>query len=631
MKISSNAFKIFIFLMLFVATYSLSKITVNAMTTPALVDTTRYFPKPHNFPQLEGWQITNKKTNLATRQFESQTVMGYRYIVDKGTAPRTALSFQVVVTKLRGGSFSDPKTGMTISRANYVYQNQFKLCREDFLRAAKPLKFGDQSFDAVRDRDKHLIFIRRGDFLIDIRGADTMPSYKSKPKVKDVAFFLAEFIDSRIFGARIGLVRPIQVFNNPKIQMVAGKKMVVYVSVETEKNQPFPENYLLKVKVGERGFKKQAYAIPLGSKEKTEFDPVTNDTDGPVWDKEYGEQTPITRTERACFRLKKEREYDTRLYRFFLDPVDPQFYGDYVFRVTIENPESGSKLRETVVKMPTRPSKSFKIAIMPIPVGYWTPAEHWDVEDWAWISKLGDQGWKRKSFIYFTAPLPEHVQMKYRMYPRVKKYLRKHLITSKGQKRYQEKITDSRQFLKAVFPLAEENFEIYTYDDFPRDIEVEPHPDSPEKILKALKKWHSKHPRFQRVIGVVPGGNPMKGGVKFYLDDATGQNLWLKKKYILLNVNAKDFQLAHEVAQSLGAADEWTPPAAKKKTGWNRPMNSPVGEPGGQVVVNGYWVQQKKFMGTPIKPINSIMGKIKPAWIPENVYKGLRKTAEGGI
>lgn len=603
-----------------------------AQDVPSIVDTSRYFPDVEHFEQTQGWQITNRKVNLHSRQAESQTIMNYRYLVDMQSAPRTALSFQVAVTKIRHAEIPEPRTGTLITRAQYAYSKMYESSQVGYFRGAEPAKYGDESFTARKDSNSYHVFVRRGDYLIDIRGADILPNRYDKPSVEKVAHYIADFIDSRIFGVRIGIFKPIQVLNDKNVPLIAGKKMVIYATVETERDRELPDNYVFKVKVGRRGFNRTSYDFPLDLSTSSNFDPVGDTTDGVLWEHEHVEPVKIDRVHASFFRIKQESEYRSYMYRLFLDPIKPDFYGDYVFRVTVVDQQTGSKLREHVYRVPCRQSKKLRIAVMPLPVGYWAPPDRWKVEDWSWMSKLGDQGWYRTSFIGMVAPLPENIQKKFTMYPRVRKYLLKNLPKSRGKRRYMDLTRKGRDFLKAVMPVAEENLEFYIYDRFPEDLVVEPHPTEVRLIVKALERWRKKHPRFDRVIGIAPGSNPLEGGVSFYLENDAGRQFWFKKNNIVISVNAPAFQFAHDIAHTFGAYDEWMPRDSEMDTlkQFTKPINKPLGTDSGQLVSNGYWPQKKKFMGTPQRSVNSIMGIEDPAWIPANVYKGILKKLMGG-
>ncbi len=590
-----------------------------AQVTQALTDTVRYMPLPHNLLRVDdGWEIVNQKKNVATRAIASQSITGYRYIIDRRVAPRTGLTFQAVVTVLR------PDSGGidSISKARAAYQNQLAGSRQGYFRSAEDADFGDESFIAFQNPARVRVFVRRGEYLIDITGSRDTEAFGTAPDMEETARFMADFIDSRIFGARIGIVRPIQVLNDPSVPLVAGKKMVVYLTVETERGTPFPGDYLLTLNLGKRGFNREEYSIPLGSAGPVEFDPVSDKTDGVLWERELAEPVSIGLPERSAFRLVEEENYRTHMYRFFLDPADPKFFGDYNFRVTIVDPARSSRLRERVVKAVTRPSKSLRVAVMPLPVGYWAPPEKWDVEDWDWVSRLEDRGWERRSFVRFAAPLPENTQRKFTMYPRVRDYLKNALPRSAGERRYSDGVRDGIHFTKGVFPLAEESFEIHCYQDFPQDIVIEPFPENVDVILKALEEWNQRHPRFHRVIGILPGSLPRTSGLDgVYLDENIGQTYWFRGKHIILPVEARAFEYPRELARTFGAVSGWMTPDDIKFIG--PVINTPAGSDGGQLVNNGFWPQAGQFQGLPVKPVNSIMGRREPAWITGELFRAI--------
>ncbi len=587
-------------------------------------DTSRFFPEPQEF-QTGKWQINFQKFNTQSRNFHSSSNRGYRMLVDLNSSPKTALTFNVTITLVREGTMIDEKRGRTVPNVHYVFRKFLNMSSMGHYKPAELSKFGDESFEAMKDYDKYRIFIRRGQYLIDIIGMDNLPDRKDKPNVQQVSRYLAYFIDSRIFGARIGKFRPIQALDNRNIPMISGKRMVIYSTVEVQKKEKFPSNYLLTVTVGMQGFRQTSYAIPLGLKGKTIFGSAGSTTDGALWADEYGEPVPMTEDLKNYFGILDNPNYETYLYRFYIDPKKHNRIGNYIFKVNIIDP-NGSKLREHVFKYPLQRTKKLRIAIMPLPIGYWAHAKDWKVDEWSWISRLGDQAWKRQSYISFVASVPEEEREKFMPKP-LGDYLRKHLFTSKGKRRYEEKAKEGKEFLMGAFPIDEENFEIYVYEEFPEDLKIDPQPKDIKKICSALDKWREKHPRFDRVIGISPGSNPLQGGVSFYLDNDTGRQFWYRKNSVVISTYAPAFQLAHDLAHTFGALDEYPDTDPGKPAGGYMlpPLNKPVGVEGGSMVNDGYWPAKEKFMGTPLRPVNSIMGIKEPAWIPGDIYKGIMK------
>jgi len=588
------------------------------------IDTSRYFPDPQDFG-ISGWQVNFQHFNQESRVFASSSNRGYRMLVDMNSAPKTALTFNVTIALLRPGTIRDKKRGMEVSNAHFVFRQLFDMCTMGHYMPAKISQFGDESLEAAKDYDKYRIIIRRGQYIVDIVGTDNLPARTDKPSLQAASHFFAHFIDSRIFGARVGLFKPIQVLDDPRVPMVAGKRIVIYSSVEVEKDVKLPAHFNLTLNVRNQGFRQSSYAIPLGVEGKTVFGPAGPDDDGSLWSEEYGEPVELTPENRAFFKITDNPKYSTYLFRYFLDPAKSNRYGNYIFGINIIAP-SGSKLKEQVYKRPVFSTRKLRIAIIPLPVGYWAPGKDWKIEDWLWLSKLGDQAWKRQSYIGFVASLPEDMRMNYAP-KKVADFLRKRLLTSKGQRSYNEKTKEAREFLMGTFPVAEENFEIYISEEFPEDLKIEPHPTEVRNICLALDKWLEKHPRFDRIIGVVPGGTPLKGGVGFYLDDDAGRQFWYRKKSAVVSIDAPTFQFAHELARTFGAVDEFMEAGTEKpSSGYSLPpINRAVGMEGGNLITNGYWPAKIEFMGTPLKSINSIMGKREPAWITKDVYNGILK------
>ncbi|MFP4498387.1 MAG: hypothetical protein ACLFQV_09280, partial [Vulcanimicrobiota bacterium] len=122
-----------------------------AQGTVSLTDTARFFPEIQEFPNPENWQITNQKINMHSRQAESQTITGYRYILDKNTAPRTGLTFNIIITKIRPGQVTKANTGTNISRARYAYERMEDVTRQAHVIPPRSLDFGDASFEAQKD------------------------------------------------------------------------------------------------------------------------------------------------------------------------------------------------------------------------------------------------------------------------------------------------------------------------------------------------------------------------------------------------------------------------------------------------------------------------------------------------
>ncbi len=582
-------------------------------------DTSQYFPSPQDLPSSPNWQVVNKKVNLSGRDFKSQTQMGYRYILDYATSPKTGLSFFVVVTKIRHGKVIDAREGLSVTKAQYAFKRMYETYSTGMYQPAIPLKYGDESFESWQDAQHCMVFVRRGDYLIDIRGTDFAPYRKDKPSLRDMCHTFAEFIDGRIFGVRLGKFFPIQAVGN--VPLVAGKKMAIYIGVEVRKGRNISD-YIYQIKVGRRGFSRTSYEFPLNLKNSLEYDPVGDTSDGTVWNKEFVEPISIEDAKKF-FDVRENQEYDTYFYRIFLDPKKPNFSGNYIFRVTVKD-NSSSKLREKVLKFQTRKSPTLRIAIVPLPIGYWAPPSQWKF-DAEWIRRMKDKGWKRIIPDTFLVTLPQVKRNLIIGSPSLKKALKKSLREGRGHILYFEKTKKACDFLKGVMPVAEEKFEVYTYDDFPSDLKISSQPNSIEEVLRSLENWRRRHPRFQRVIGVIAGGNPLTGGISFYIDENTGRNFWFKKKIALVSVDEPVFSFAHQLLHTFGAYDEWADPSSEK-----RPLlNSPMGVIGGEKVIEGFWVQKKEYQGTHQKPCNSVMGKIPPAWITPRLYKGLMKVLKG--
>ncbi len=595
-----------------------------AQGIPENTDTSRFLPRPEDFP-MPGWQVNFEHLNKQSRNILSTSNRGYRFLVNMDTSPETALTFNVTVSLLRPGTIIDQERGVEVANSHVVFKNVYDSSSMGHYMPAQLSKWGDESFEAAKDYDKYRIVIRRGQYLIDIVGADMLPNNTAKPSVKDVAYFFAYFLDSRVFGARIGAFKPMQALDDPRVPMVAGKRMVVYATVEVESTEKFPKNFLLTLDVTGQGFRQSIYQIPLGIKGKTEFGPAGSTDDGSLWGQEYGEPVALTPENKAIMGIVDNPGYTTYLYRYYLDPSRTLSSGQYIFKINITDP-TGSKLREYIIGKPVYASRQLRIAVMPLPIGYWSPGKDWKVEDWKWLSKLDDQAWKRESYISFVASLPEDKRENF--IPKiVADYLRKNLPTSKGQRTYTEKAAEAREYLMGVMPVAQENLEIYVYDTFPEDLVIEPHPDSIRTITESLDKWLEKHPRFDRVIGVAPGGDALKGGLSIFLDDDAGRQFWYRKKSMVVSVHAPTFQFAHELAQTFGAVDEFMEPGTETPAGVHSlpPINRAVGIEGGDMVTNGCWPAKEIFMGTPLKPVGSIMGKKEPAWIPVNIYNGILK------
>ncbi|MCE1245392.1 MAG: hypothetical protein LWY06_01975 [Firmicutes bacterium] len=585
-------------------------------------DTSRFLPNPNNFQQ-NGWQVSFEKLNQEDRNFNSVSVRGYRMLIDLESSPKTALAFNITVSLMRPGNVIDEKRGMEVSNAHLIYQQFFDSCAFDHAIPAKQSVYGDESFEAAKDFDKYRIVIRRGQYLIDIAGTDLMPDRQDKPSLLQVAHYFAYFSDARIFGARISLLRPMQAFDDSTVPMVAGKKIVVYGAVEVEKNVPFPSNYQFAMMLEGNCTRQKVYSLLLGEKGKTVFGPAGDTDDGSIWREEYAEPVPLTPELRNILSIPENPGYSTYLYRFFIDPALTEVYDNYVFRVNLFDP-NGSKLRELALVIPAVSSARLRVAVLPLPVGFWAPGKDWKLEEPGWINKIGDQGWKMDSYLNFMSNLPEEAKAGFMRKP-VADLLRKQLPKSHGKIKYLENTTKARYFLYGIMPLAEEKLEFDVLEEFPEDLTVDPNTDDIAKITQSLNAWMEKHPKYDRVIAVVPGNNPAKGGVSFNMDNDAGIQFWYRKKAAIVSVDATPKQFARALAQTFGAIDENLPVDAKAPTEdlLGKPINKPLGAENGDIITNGFWAAKNQFMGTSVKPVNSIMGLKEPAWIPKSVYKGI--------
>ncbi|MFH1240390.1 MAG: hypothetical protein V1672_04175 [Candidatus Diapherotrites archaeon] len=235
-----------------------------------------------------------------------------------------------------------------------------------------------------------------------------------------------------------------------------------------------------------------------------------------------------------------------------------------------------------------------------------------------------------------------------------------------GLERYLEKANDSKSFFKAVMPLAEENIYFQTSTE-PFSAYINPKTNSPLMIMAALhdvevgRRWSRslyspdflfekitgldsadinpyKIKGFDRVIGFVPTNRSQVSDFTYFGDkDTFGYSSGVNRYAALVDLDAAGKEtMVHELLHTYCAKDEY---GGLGTAGYGEVVNAIVCSEGfeainsnkgetiaGTEVTNGFWVEKRKFMGTPSSPLYSIMGEsdqMGNMWITDDLYTGV--------
>lgn len=534
--------------------------------------------------------------------------------------------------------------------------------------------FGDAARKAVLETSAFLCF-RQGHFFVSV-SAVGHPGLAEK---------VGRLIEEKLIV--ILLFKPIQVVHEEGIPLISGKRMGVFVAVEAQEKILNSKKYTLVLKVSKGEFLRDEYPIQLNATESVPFDSIPPVKDG-GWKKETAE--PVKEPEisvcRNFFNLKEhalKKGTKIKFFRFLLKPKNPDYDGCYHFAAHIID-DKRKEMARMIVKKRTKRSGVLHIAVLPVRAGYWSHPNHWieTIDTYGPESLEGfyEHAWADTTYDAFLKSLDKEERKKWdNLGQEEKKWIETAINLGDGKAEYKRSAERMAHFTKGVFPLAEERLTCTIAEAHPRDLKLtltftedllhlekviyakkSQMQGQPGKlgegllisalksaqselfngILKELNVWAEKHPRYQRVVGIVPGNSPGVGGVSFDMGDdgheTVGITWWFYKRAAVVVFDSEAYIMSHELAHTYGALDEyrgWTAMDSvieemqTRFLRWLEPINIPMGKDEGEEVTNGFWAAQKRFMGTPENPENSVMGKAtdETAWITSRLYKGIMK------
>jgi hypothetical protein len=515
---------------------------------------------------------------------------------------------------------------------------------------------GDEGIRAVHEITSLLYFVK-GDYLI-------MVSAVGDPELAEE---VGRIIESKLLTT-ILLLSPVQVLHDD-VPLISGKKMGVFVAVESRRDMLDSNEYALVLEVSKNQFLQNEYSIQLNADSRT-YNHIKDADDGGTWNREIVTTISDKNDIIVClsyFGIKRTAEnvkkIKIKIFRFLLDPVDMDYNGDYEFKAFIMNSEK-RKIATRITTRRTVKSATLKIAIIPIRVGWWAHPKNWleKIPELENDKDFVDTAWTDINYTEFMESLSEQELKKIE---NVKKRIKRAITGGRGKILYSDTARKMAHFAKGVFPLAEEALTITILEDQPHNLLIDPK-ETLDPIFEKVNAW-AKKSSYDRVVAIVPGTSPGQGGIDFYMNPAVGVALWYIEHAVMVALQAWDSIAAHELAHTYGAIDEygqditdglpewaqyvvgpvsymfiwfqdqrtWLRHAAavlqtyienlKKKLNQKWPINSCVGMPGGHQVMNGFWAARGKFMGTPQDTKNSLMGQLDNAWITTELYEGIRK------
>ena len=560
--------------------------------------------------------------------------------------------------------YAEAQLFVSISYSDNIWklwgQNMEKLHENPLLKDyITAVDLGDEGIQAVQETTSLLYFLK-GDYLVTV----------SAMGYPELAEEVGRIIESKLLTT-ILLLAPVQVLHDD-VPLISGKKMGVFVAVESRRDILTSNEYTLVLEVSKNQFLQNEYSIQLNADSRI-YNPIKDTDDGGTWNRET--VTTISNKndiivilsyfgiKRTAKKAKKAKNTDIKIFRFLLDPVDMNYTGDYEFRASITNVEK-KKIATKITTRRTVSSETLKIAIIPVRVGWWAPPKYWleKITELENDSDFTDTAWTDVNYTEFMESLSETELKKIE---NVKTRIKRAITGGRGNILYSDTARKMAHFIKGVFPFAEEALTITIFEDQPHNLKIEPK-ETLGPIFEKVNSW-AKKSSFDRVIAIIPGTSPGQGGIDFYMNPALGVALWYIECAAMVALQAWDSIAAHELAHTYGAIDEYgqditdgLPQWAKYLVGpvfymfvwfqdqraWLRhaaavvqtygknvtrklnqksPINSCVGMPGGHQVTNGFWAAKGEFMGTPQDAKNSLMGQLESAWITTELYEGIIK------
>jgi len=584
---------------------------------------------------------------------------------------------------------------------------------------------GDGGFIAIGDGSISLIF-QYGAHQVTVLG-------ESEALSRAHATSIGQIIEAK-FQTKIFLLRPIQTLDDASIPLISGKKMGVFVGIEIGSSLLESKEYSLRLQGKGGQFRQNDYHIQISDKKWEQFGEELEDVkDGATWKKEevklLDEEEAKDCLERFAVRDKPREGFVRRVYRFMLAPPIPNFNGICQFRASIIDGDE-KILSQQLVSPRTVPSPRKRIAIIPLRIGYWAPPQYWlgiikehGIESLTNFKRLRRKNstitrgpslaWKakeqiRKSFLSTVTgdhvPLPSEAERDTwsKLLPTSRIQVEKAARNGTGKQAYLELAKEVVRYTKAVFPTAEQCLEFTIEEDQPFCVS-DPNPSTwknsraktdPLRVLQMaalppdakidlrelilavdgvrnkLVEFLHDHPQYDRVLAIIPGGEPGDGGVNL---DIGGHSLRMLRlvsavageggdeSYLGLNLPDRGTIMAdilslgqtcperrtsllvldpatrylyaprlvetgaHELAHSFEAVDEYLGLGKVQKFMTKNPIPQALEIDN---VSGGFWAARQEFQGSAKQPAYSLMTVTKGdqrnrRWISPELYKGL--------
>ncbi|MBU0636258.1 hypothetical protein KKE06_04495 [Candidatus Micrarchaeota archaeon] len=518
--------------------------------------------------------------------------------------------------------------------------------------------------------------------------------------------------------ARIIVLEAIQSIRN--VAMVAGKKTVVMVGIKANESTFFEENEnftpFLELEIEGSSFAPKS-KVKIKLTEESEEDWIVRNRNPEDHLEFFGFNSADAATNKWVF------------YEFYVDPQDTQYKGEYNFkaRILLEQPNASTGQPETIVAHENSqpydayPSSVMVIKIVPIGIGTWRDdfcdycikekEENFTaptMQDAINVSRriAYEMGYTEAAldlyefncayanftqvgagFNFDGMVNPQKINQILTKDDSPMRYVCKQgfenlfseqqlqqmqadsPITRRngktGKQVYLDMVKESKDYFKAVMPIAEENIFFHTAQK-PFENKLSGKTTSLLRVLWALRditsgrRWNRLYTDdwiyenlflepgeedlrvhqmkgYDRVVGFVPTASSQTSDFDF--GDALGvMNNMVNRYGVLVDLeNASGPVMTHEILHTYCAIDEYLNWVMRRVTDFSTSVACSEGalsindnkgtDNQGTPVKDGFWVEKRTFQGTPENPKYSIMGK-QPhdeynKWITHDLYHGV--------
>ena len=230
-----------------------------------------------------------------------------------------------------------------------------------------------------------------------------------------------------------------------------------------------------------------------------------------------------------------------------------------------------------------------------------------------------------------------------------------------SDEKYEQIVEDSKEYMRAVLPLAEENV-FFSVEKKPYSVPgLDVKTSWPSSVLRAFsdmkagrvysrsvlsnltpaqwsERWgyeSSGLPQFEgftRIVAYVPPSSTGSSNLSLF-EEGYSNTLWNPWVVLVNNNSADEEVMAHEVFHTYCAVDEAIVDQVKGHVATpficgegGLAINNYAGfDIRGRKITNGFWVEKRQFYGTPFSPKYSLMGgdEFNSRWVTDDLYHGV--------